>query len=54
LFPDIDPVACPNLTEALAVNDLTVKELFADRIRSFLYGVMLDEAHQLHAEESSA
>jgi TetR/AcrR family tetracycline transcriptional repressor len=54
LFPDIDPSAYPNLTEALAANELTVKELFADRIRRFLDGVMLDDAHQLPVEESSA
>jgi TetR/AcrR family tetracycline transcriptional repressor len=55
LFPAIDRLEHPNLTEALAANDLTVKELFAERIRSFLYGVMLDhDAHQLRVEESSA
>lgn len=50
LFPDIDPLVCPNLTEALADNDLTVKELFADRIRSFLYGVMRAGAHRVRVE----
>jgi AcrR family transcriptional regulator len=54
LFP-ADPLAHPNLTGALEANDLTVKELFAERIRSFLYGVMLDDdAHQPRVEESSA
>ena len=53
-FPAVDPREHPNLAQALAVNDLTVKELFAGRIRSFLYGVMLDEASEPHVGESSA
>lgn len=40
LFPDVDPVEHPHLTKALATNELTAKELFAERIRNFLYGVM--------------
>ena len=31
LFPEIDARPHPNVTEALVVNDLTVKELFAER-----------------------
>jgi AcrR family transcriptional regulator len=54
VFPAVDPVRYPNLTEALAVNDLSVKELFAERIRSFLYGVVLNESYHRPAEESSA
>lgn len=54
LFPDIDARTHPYLAEALATNELTVKELFAERIRSFLYGVMLDEAYESEVEESSA
>lgn len=54
IFPDVDTEAHPYLAEALAANDLTVKELFAERIRSFLYGVMLENAHQSVVEESSA
>ena len=42
LFPDVDPVEHPHLTKALATNELTAKELFAERIRSFLYGAMRD------------
>jgi TetR/AcrR family transcriptional regulator, tetracycline repressor protein len=54
LFPAIDPVQHPHLTEALAVNDLTVKELFAERIRSFLHGVMSNDESRYAAEPSSA
>jgi TetR/AcrR family tetracycline transcriptional repressor len=52
VFPEVDPDAHPYLTEALAANDFTMRDLFAERIRSFLHGVMLDDA-QLR-EESSA
>jgi hypothetical protein len=38
----------------MAANDFTVRELFAERIRSFLHGVMLDEAPVREKEESSA
>lgn len=54
LFPDIGARTHPHLTDALAANELTVKELFAERIRSFLIGVMLDQAYQPEVEESSA
>lgn len=54
LFPDVDRRTHPYLAEALEANDLTVKELFAERIRSFLYGVMAEEAYQAQVEESSA
>lgn len=54
LFPVDDPERYPNLTEALAANELTVKELFAERIRSFLYGVTMNDAYERPAEESSA
>ncbi len=39
-FPGVDPVAHPHLTKALDSNELTAKQLFAERIRSFLYGVV--------------
>jgi TetR/AcrR family transcriptional regulator, tetracycline repressor protein len=54
LFPPVDPDEYPNLAEALAINDMSVKELFAERIRSFLYGVMINGAYERPAEESSA
>lgn len=54
LFPEIDAAAHPHLAEALAANDLTVKELFAERIRNFLYGVMANEARSATVEQSSA
>lgn len=54
LFPNIDAAAHPHLAEAAAANDLSVKEMFAERIRSFLYGVVLsDERRQTEAEESA-
>ena len=43
LFPPLDPVEFPHLNQAVEANELTVKELFAERIRSFLYGVMINE-----------
>lgn len=52
LFPPVEADEYPHLTEALAANELTVKEIFAERIRSFLYGVMISADRP--AEESSA
>ena len=52
LFPDIDPAQYPHLAEALAANELTVKEMFAERIRSFLYGVALEEEIRLGVESA--
>lgn len=40
LFPDADVAGHPHLAEALAANELTVQEMFAERIRSFLHGLM--------------
>lgn len=54
LFPPVDADKYPNLAEALAVNDLSVKDLFAERIRSFLYGVMINADYERGVEESSA
>jgi TetR/AcrR family tetracycline transcriptional repressor len=54
VFPEVDTDSHPHLAQALAANDLTVRELFAERIRSFLHGVMLDEAPVREEEESSA
>lgn len=42
MFPDADPARHPAITTALAANDLTAKELFAQRIRCFLDGVLLE------------
>ncbi len=42
-FSAVDPIEHPHLTKAMAASDLTAKELFAERIRSFLNGVMYDE-----------
>lgn len=52
LFPPLDPEEFPNLSEALAANTLSAKELFAERVRCFLYGVMAADSRQ--REESSA
>lgn len=54
LFPPFDPDTYPNLADAIQANDLTVKELFAERIRSFLYGVTLSDTYRTDAEETSA
>lgn len=54
IFPPLDADEYPNLTAALAENDLSVKELFAERIRSFLYGVIVNDAHKREADEASA
>jgi AcrR family transcriptional regulator len=42
-FAAVDPIEHPHLTKAMATSDLTAKELFAERIRSFLYGVTHEE-----------
>lgn len=39
LFAAVDDDCHPHLTKALSADNLTPKELFAERIRSFLYGV---------------
>ena len=54
LFPAVNAEDHPNLTAALAANELTVKELFAERIRSFLYGVLANDEYVQSADESSA
>ena len=54
LFPPVDPDEFPNLTKAVEANDLTVKELFAERIRSFLYGVMINQEYDKRPEQSTA
>lgn len=41
-FPNTDAQSHPHLAHALAANEFTVKELFAERVRDFLYGVMRD------------
>ncbi len=54
LFPSVNAEDHPNLTAALEANELTVKELFAERIRSFLYGVVVNDTYERSAEETSA
>lgn len=54
LFPAVNAEDHPNLTAALAANDLTVKELFAERIRVFLYGVLANDEYERGREETSA
>ncbi|OBF26411.1 TetR family transcriptional regulator [Mycobacterium sp. ACS4331] len=44
VFPALDRRRFPRLADAFAANELTVKELFAERVRSFLYGVVHDDA----------
>jgi len=53
-FPDIDVGSHPHLARALAANESNARELFADRIRGFLRGVMFDGASARTAEQSSA
>lgn len=40
VFPAVDPDQHPHLTKAVAANGLSPKDLFAERIRSFLNGVL--------------
>jgi TetR/AcrR family tetracycline transcriptional repressor len=53
-FPVIELRSHPHLAQALAANESNARELFADRIRGFLRGVMLDQASAPTAEQSSA
>ncbi|ORB32329.1 TetR family transcriptional regulator [Mycolicibacterium parafortuitum] len=54
LFPPVDAEEYPYLTEALEQNEFSVKELFAARIRNFLYGVILSDGGMPEIETSSA
>lgn len=54
LFPGIDAERHPHLAEALQQNELTFKEMFAERIRSFLYGVVLDDESRARFDVESA
>ncbi len=54
VFPTFDHQKFPHLAAALKANDLTIKELFAERVRSFLYGVVNGEGRGLAAEQSTA
>ena len=54
LFPPVDADQYPYLTEALEQNEFSVKELFAARIRNFLYGVILSDGGMPAIETSSA
>lgn len=42
IFPEVDPRSRPALAEALAANDLSAKQLFEAKVRSFLRGVLVD------------
>ncbi|WP_099024541.1 TetR family transcriptional regulator [Mycolicibacterium palauense] len=53
-FPAFDRAEFPHLAEAVDANDLTVKELFAERIRSFLYGVANSDVRGSTAERFPA
>lgn len=53
LFPPVDADEYPHLTAALEQNEFSVKELFAARIRNFLYGVILSDGG-IPAVETSA
>ncbi|BBY79756.1 TetR family transcriptional regulator [Mycolicibacterium pulveris] len=54
LFPAVSFEEHPNLTAALEANEFTVKELFANRIRSFLYGLIFCDEYARGAEKPSA
>ncbi len=45
-FPNIDRAEYPHLAEALAANELTVKDMFAERIRSFLCGLIAADEYR--------
>ncbi len=49
IFPNVDKHSQPLLTEALAANEYTSKQLFEEMIRSFLHGIMRD--HDLDIAE---
>lgn len=51
LFPDVDGDRHPYLTTAITENELSVKELFAERIRSFLYGVVVNDSRRADSIE---
>ncbi|AZG47664.1 TetR family transcriptional regulator [Gordonia insulae] len=48
IFPNVDKTSQPLLTEALATNPLTQKQLFEEMVRSFLHGIIRD--HELDSE----
>lgn len=54
LFPSVNPDESPYLAAALAANEFTLKELFAERVRSFLVGVVVNDADRQRAHETSA
>ena len=55
IFQNVDRESQPLLAEALAANELSSKRLFEEMIRSFLYGVMRNDAGAGNAtEERSA
>ncbi|MFM9376021.1 TetR family transcriptional regulator [Gordonia sp. VNK21] len=42
IFPNVDPESQPLLTDALAENPLTRRQLFESMVRSFLHGIVRD------------
>jgi AcrR family transcriptional regulator len=56
VFPGVDIRLQPHLAEALATNEMTVKALYAERIRSYLHGLIGNAAASEGAtrHESSA
>lgn len=44
IFPNVDAAKQPTLAKALAENEMTARRLFEETIRSFLYGVIRNDA----------
>jgi AcrR family transcriptional regulator len=42
IFPNVDAASQPLLTDALAANELSQKQLFESMVRSFLHGIVRD------------
>lgn len=53
-FVDIDQLSHPHLSLALASNKSSARALFAERIRGFLRGVLLEDESDRAAHQSSA
>ncbi|EKF24540.1 bacterial regulatory s, tetR family protein [Mycolicibacterium hassiacum DSM 44199] len=52
VFPPLDPDKHPHLARAVEANDLSVNELFAQRIRTFLNGIINSDSYR-RAEASA-
>lgn len=50
IFPNVDAEAQPTLAKALAENEMTARKLFEEMIRSFLYGVIRNDALRTGAQ----